>query len=314
MSKNTIETKATGYNVNNMRFSEPIPGKIPGEVKMSYNRINITTKNPDGSYGDLIFPTEKMSSFGVKPTKPPGSDVINGYSMSYFLYDREGPTEYQKALVETLNNVTEHVKKYLLENKKILKKPTMDTSDFKTFNPLYYKKNEDGEILEGSTPSLYPKLLIKKEDGDIKILTKIYDIDTEKEINPKELLDVSCIAYGAIKIEGIYVGSKISLQVKLYEAWITPTSFGSKRLLSRPTAIASLKDNRNMSNHRPMAQDDEIDEHEETVDNDDNGSLIDTQVSEEKIEDEDENDLPPPPVAPKKIVKKIVKKVVKSDG
>ena len=41
---------------------------------------------------------------------------------------------------------------------------------------------------------------------------------------------------GAIKIESIFIGNKISLQVKLYEAVVRRLDQGMRKLLSRPTS------------------------------------------------------------------------------
>ncbi len=63
MQKNQL-TKASGYNTNRILFSKHQVANVPGS-SFTYKRINISTKNPDGTVGDLIIPTERCFSFGV---------------------------------------------------------------------------------------------------------------------------------------------------------------------------------------------------------------------------------------------------------
>ena len=47
-----------------------------------------------------------------------------------------------------------------------------------------------------------------------------------------------CYVNGAVKIESIFIGSRISLQVKLYEAIVEPNTTTAKRLL-QPKVVKS---------------------------------------------------------------------------
>ena len=90
-------------------------------------------------------------------------------------------------------------------------------------------------------PTLYSKLIESKKGG---ILTTFFDSETDEEINPLSLT-THCFVVPAIRIESIFIGNKISVQVKLYEAVIRTLDKGRKSLL-RPNAkktvfhIASL--------------------------------------------------------------------------
>jgi hypothetical protein len=79
---------------------------------------------------------------------------------------------------------------------------------------------------------LYAKVLQNKKNNTISSI--FYD-KYGRSIDPMTLLNKQCyVNSGLIKIEGIFVGSKVSLQVKLYEAEIEVKESGLKRLL-RPS-------------------------------------------------------------------------------
>ncbi len=60
-TENTQITSAIGYDVKNIIFSEPVSGSIPdSKPKIEFKRINISTKNADGTTGELILPTGRL--------------------------------------------------------------------------------------------------------------------------------------------------------------------------------------------------------------------------------------------------------------
>jgi hypothetical protein len=144
----------SSYDVNQMTFSQPKETTIPG----SY-RILIGTQYANKTAGPLVFCTDLVYSFGIQENmsleKPPR---VTGYSIPLCLWNKEGPTEYQKQFIQAIESVTDHIKQYLLRNevKKSIKKYDLELSDLKKFSPLWYKK-EDGKIVEGRGPMLYPK-------------------------------------------------------------------------------------------------------------------------------------------------------------
>ena len=108
-----------------------------------------------------------------------------------------------------------------------------------------------------------------------------------------------CFTKAAIKIESIFIGSKISLQVKLYEAVIEPTNSGMKRLLARPKANSKVLEMESSSSRPPLPMNGDDDD-------DDAGSLLgDDDVLE--LPQEVEQKVVVTPAATRK-VKKVVKK------
>ena len=151
---------ADSYDTSRMRFSEPIEGSIPDSV-ISYKRVNISTVNDDGSIGELVIPTEELYSYGVSENKNMQTGNVDGYVFPLVLYNKNGASESEKAFVNTFNNIVEKCKDYLIDNKDDLGQYDLERNDLKKLNPIYYKRDK-GKIVEGSPPTLYAKLIVKK--------------------------------------------------------------------------------------------------------------------------------------------------------
>lgn len=233
MSDNTQLTSASGYDVKRMIFSEAQTGTIPNSVPpINYRRINIQTRNEDGTIGDLIFPTTKLFSFGVSENTSPDTGKVNGYVMPLCLWNRDGHTKEEKEWSDTFDSVIERVKKHLIETREEIEQYDLAMSDLKKFNPLYWKKDK-GKIIEGTGPTLYAKLIVSKKQE--KIITMFYD-QNENQVDPYSLLGKYCYAEAAVKIESVFVGNKLSMQIKLYECKVKLMETGMKSLLKRPSA------------------------------------------------------------------------------
>jgi hypothetical protein len=286
-NENTQLTSASGYETKRMIFSEAQTGSIPNsKPEISFKRITISTKNEDGTVGALILPTSKLFSFGVSENLSMDTGKVNGYVMPLCLHNRDGATQEEKEWTETFNNIVDQCKEHLIENKDEIEKYDLEMNDLKKFNSLYYKK-EKGKIVEGMGPTLYGKLIVSKKQD--KIITMFYDFDGES-IDPLTLLGKYCNVKAAVKIESIFIGNKISLQVKLYECEVKLLQTGMKRLMKRPKA------QQRVLNSTPMKASNPLEETKETETDDINDSESDTEDT---------------PVAKKKPVKKRRVKVVK---
>ena len=293
-------TNATGYDTSRMIFSDPIPGSIPdSKPAITYKRINISTVYPDGNKGDLVVQTENCYSYGPSENLNQETGKVSGFVMPLVLYSRNGPTDKEKDFVDTFNKIIDKCKDYILENKEELEQFELEPTDLRKLNPLYYKrdKNNKGKIVEGSSPTLYAKLIISKKQGD-KIITVFFKKDSDERVDPLELLGKHCYATSAIKFESIFIGNKISIQIKLLDCEVTQIDTGFKRLLSRPEAeIRTGGESVSVPLSLPKATPVKNDEDDEAID-DDAGSLVDDEPPvEETIK-----------TIPKKVVKKIVKK------
>jgi hypothetical protein len=301
--ENTQLRSATGYNVDNMIFSKVLVQKI-GDTGMTSKRINIGTKNEDGSQGELVFETSKLFSFGVSENTDQKTKEVNGYTFPLCLHAKDGASEEELAFTETFEAIVERCKTYLIDNKKELKLKDLERSDLRKLNPIYYKKTEDGEIAEGASPTLYAKLLVSKKNGQNKIITEFFDGMSGQPIKALDLIGKYCYTKAVIKIESIFLGSKISLQVKLYEAEVNLINSGVKKLLRRPVVNTSVRvTSSNVTN--PLNDDDDV--IKDTIDNDDAGSLKNEDDDAVKSDDDEVRDPEPVKEATKK--KKIVKKI-----
>ena len=224
------------FDTEKIIFSEAKESNIPG----SY-RITIGTQYPNKSVGPLIFSTDTVYSFGVQENKSLDKPVrTTGYSIPLCLWNQEGPTEYQKQFIDTLERVSDHIKKYMLKSevKKSVKKYDLVESDLRKFSPLWYKK-EDGEIVQGKGPMLYPKLMCNKS---LEIYTDVAD-QNGNTIDPMTLVGQKCKVRACIKIESIFVGSKISLQVKVIELEVQQQGNQRQRLICKQAPPESSQAN-----------------------------------------------------------------------
>lgn len=295
--ENTILTNIDTFDCDNINFSEPIKGSIPDSTpKIEFSRINISVKNPDGTKGELILPTGRLYSFGISENKSQETKQITGYTLPLCLYGRDGPTKEEKQWVETFDNIVGKCVDHIIDNKDEIgmfdiTRPELERSKG-GLNPLYWKKElyEDPKTgkksmrnVPGRGPTLYSKLIYSKKAD--KFLTMFWDVN-DNQLDATELMGTHCYVRAAIKIESIFIGSRISLQVKMHQAIIEPTSRGFKRLLMRPQA----SDNILNSGMNSLS----------ILDNDDNDSILGS-------DDEKEEEKPPPKPVKKKVVRKVKK-------
>jgi hypothetical protein len=237
MSSNTQLTSAIGFNVSRMVFTEPQTGSIPNTVPaITFKRININVRNDDGSIGEFLIATERLFSFGVSENLDPSSQKVNGYVMPIVLWNRDNPTAEEKAFTDTFDAIIEKVKDHLLTEsvkEQIDTRGDLERSDLKKLNPLHIKKVL-GKPVPGASPTLYAKLLVSKKLD--KITSMFYDHQSGEDINPLDLINKQCHVRAVIKIESIFIGNKISFQVKLHEAEVEPKQTGMRKYLSRPIA------------------------------------------------------------------------------
>ena len=232
--ENTQLTPAIGYNTSRMIFSDPQDGTIPGSTpSIKFKRINIRTKNEDGTIGDLIISTERVFSFGVQENKSLETGEVNGHVMPLCLWNKEGATSEEEEWITSFNKIIDNCKKHVIDNREEIGQYDLEMSHLYKFNPLYWKKDK-GKVVDGQGPVLYAKLIESKKQN--KILTMFYDTDGNP-IPDSEIHGKYCHANAAIKIESIFIGNKISMQVKLWEAEVEFAGSRMKRLRKqRPDA------------------------------------------------------------------------------
>ena len=238
---NTQLTDALTYNVSNLRFRKMIESTLPGAngaPSVNYKRVPIGTRNSDGSFGDLVLPTLRLYSFGLSANVSPNTGKIDSYTLPLCLTNRNDPTVEEKKWVETFNRVVDATKDHIIDKKDEYGRYDLERVELKKLNPIWYK-TEKGKIVDGAAPVLYAKVMMNKKTG--KISTLMLNGTTGEELDPLTLANKPCYVEAAVKIESIYMGAKISLQVKVQEANIFLIDNTPKRLLRRPVAVQAVE-------------------------------------------------------------------------
>jgi hypothetical protein len=236
IKKEDIPIVVKGYDTNKIMFSEPILGSIPG-TRIEFKKINISIINDDGSVGGLIIPTSRLFSFGVSENISQETGKINGYTFPLCLWNKDGHSEEEKEWTDLFDKIVDKCIDHLVENKEEIDMFDLTRSDLIKskgggLNPLYWKKekhtNDKGKTemrnVPNSGPTIYTKLFSKKNlfSNDKVVLSQFYNVNYEP-INALDLIGKYCYTNATIKIESIFIGgSKISLQVMLYEAIVEP--------------------------------------------------------------------------------------------
>jgi len=325
IKKTTQITNPLTYNVKKMKFEEVIESDIPNaKVPGKIYRIPIYTENEDKTNGDLVLEFGELMCFGLSVNINPNTGEPNGHSMALSLLSKDNPTDEEKMRVSKLEQIVERAKEYLIEHRKEVKQNELEMRDLKKFTPLYYKKDADGNRIDGP-PTLYPKLLEQKarivkkvnEDGveeeneqPGKILTVFYDVDEngepkldEKgepvELNPARLIDTFCKVKPLIKVESMFVGTSIKLQVKIHEADVKLLQRSTRRLLHNNKSETKLPD-----------KVEKLNTNEKNNENTDNNELnLDRENTDKNVNDNRKKTSPPKKKnSPKKSPKKNPKK------
>lgn len=261
-NKTTEISDPMTWTVDQMRFDPVITSKVPNsEPEITFWRVPIYTVNDNKTEGELIMSLEECFSFGVSANKDPTSGALNGYSAAVSMWDRDGASPQQVKATDTITALVERCKDHLLSDEVMsavdkFDKNGLERSDLKKLDPLYWTM-ERGKKVDGKGPTFYPKLIWYKggknkkgEDTPARMETIFYsgtEVDEHgdpAEINPLDFLGQRFHIKPLVKFESIYIGAKITLQCKVYEASTREAEGGKKRLLhvpsgNRPTVTVS---------------------------------------------------------------------------
>jgi hypothetical protein len=142
MSYNTVLTNIKELDFNNIIFSKVSTNQIP-KSNLTYKRINISVKNPDGTIGDLVISSEpRIFSFGVSENISMDGGKPNGYTFPLCLWDKDNPTEEQKIWTKKYEDMVEYIKTYLVEHREDFEKYELDKSELKKFGSFYWKTDK----------------------------------------------------------------------------------------------------------------------------------------------------------------------------
>jgi hypothetical protein len=310
---NTQPTSIEDFNVNNLVFDEPLFGQIPNQP-IKYHTVNIGYRNPDKSVGELVFELRDYSSFGITENRDAKTEELQGYSVgiSFGEYNQK-PSDYDLQVVKSLDDLVNATKDHMLKPEvyKACKLKELYRTDLRNIAPHAQKKDKTTEeIIEDSLFSIYPKLMWTKEKeyidektGEKKIVpskfkTELWDDDEAQlgnrvDLDPLDCISKRCRIRAFVKVDRIFVGSKIKLQLKLYAAGLSiqkqeqKTGYKSLFRFNAPRQIETQ-----IVNEEPEVSDKS--EVEEEV-----FSVPVKQVDDEMAMSEDEEEIKPKPKATK---------------
>ncbi len=300
MSSNFLVPTAT-FKTSNIVYSKPEVNTIPGQ-KLSYQRIRLNYEDDDNLSDLIIESPANLLCWGLTEQHDMVSGQLSGYQLPICLWSKNGPTEEEKNFTDMIEAICQHTKQYLVDNCENIGKYDLEMADLKKFNPLYWKM-EKGQRVEDKGPTLYAKCMYSKKTE--KFNTVFVNENLNSNVNPLSILNKQCHVKFALKIESIYIGTKISLQVKLCEVLFRPKENVLRSLLA-PTAVirdVSLLENEKLQNT-------DIDETVEEEQDDTEEEEIIEETEEEEEEEEDVEEIIEE-VKPVQIVKKEVEKPVR---
>jgi hypothetical protein len=232
----------SNYSLDRLFIDSVVENEIQqGNKTIKYYNIQLGSRNSSG-VGEFVFEIPYQAhSFGVEEFQNEKGQVTN-HSVSLSMVDSSNPTEEQLALVRNFTAIAEKIKNHLLTVKKEIKKPTLDLSELKKFNPMRQPVDEDGNP-KGDAWYFSPKLMSRKnydekDEFELKIETKFYlddQFDSKGEpveISPLEFLNKKHFKFrGSIKVDKVYIGSTITLQCKVYDGVVQSVENKRKRMV-----------------------------------------------------------------------------------
>lgn len=197
--------------------------QIPN-TELTFKRAMIYRKNKNGKVGRLLILGDKYFSTGLRENKD--KEIVNGYSLPMFLYDRDGPTEYQQAFVKMIELVELSINEWLLANAKEIGRPDLlkvsDPHDSRLSSILSWQIDaETGERQEEKGPSLWAQLktFYDRETKQLENSSKLFKMGSSREqYTPEELLGSYLTVRPLIWVRSVAVRrDRINVQVKIWE-------------------------------------------------------------------------------------------------
>lgn len=253
MNTEIVKTDITTLKKEDLRWRINSSTVATGNTKFQVHRASPYVITPSGKESPLIIQTDKIFTFGVKESSNDSGET--SYSIPLSVVDWKQPTEYQKAFVKACDMISESGKSFLLQISSSIKKDWVP-SDLRKVSVLWRGKDSE-------RPTLYAKLPIRKGNIDcsffkpsivkVKGSTQIRKI----EVDPLMFRDVMCHVKAIIKIESIFIGSKVSFQTKVEEVVVFPP----------PKKVSLLEiDEKDIEGLEEEEEEDEEEEVEEVVD------------------------------------------------
>lgn len=276
-------------------FSDPKKTEIESNgkkgQKIVFYRIGIETKYPDGSQGPLIFELPKCFSYGVSENRDNKTDELQGHSMCLILSSKDENTPEQDAQIKAFRDLYQACLQHIVTVRKEIGKPKLkkiDNVEGAFRSPIYQREDDEtGEIDPEAPVKIYPKLIESRKSG--KVITQFYDVKSDDIIeDPLVFLkDKKCFVYPAVKVESIYIGARISLQLKIYQVYVEVKDYSIKKLLPRPVRNEDSDDEGDDDDYLNGSSDDEDGESKSRGKEDGDDDEDEEDAEEEDAEEED---------------------------
>jgi len=286
-NQNLISLK--NFNVKNIVYSKPEVNTIPGQ-KLSYQRIRLNYEEGDNLNDLIIESPADLLCWGLTEQHDMVSGQLNGYQLPICLWSKNGPKENEKQFTDIIESICNHTKQYLVDHRESIGKYDLELGDLKKFNPLYWKM-EKGKVVEDRGPTLYAKCMYSKKNE--RFGTVFVNENLNSNVNPLSILNKQCHVKFALKIESIYIGTKISLQVKLSEVLFRPKETILRSLLAPTAVIKDLSKIEHMNNNEVEETEEGVQEtqEEEVVEDEEVQETEEEEEEEEEEEDEEEEEV-----------------------
>jgi hypothetical protein len=218
MNCEIVKTDITQLKPEHIRWRINSSSVQTGNTKFQIHRASPFVLTSSGKESPLIIQTDKIFTFGVKESTNDAGEI--SYSIPLSVVDWKQPTEYQKAFVKACDMISESGKSFLLQVAASIKKDWVP-SDLRKVSVLWRGKDPEKPTLYAKLPARkgnitcsFYKPVISKERGISRI--------GKREVNPLLFRDVMCHVKAIIKIESIFIGSKVTFQTKVEEVLIFP--------------------------------------------------------------------------------------------
>jgi len=292
---NNPSVNPSNFDINKISFSNPEICQIPNS-KVCFKKIRFSYEYPDNDLRDLVIRSPpSLKCWGMKEDRDRSTDKLRGYTLVINLSSKSSISDEEQSFIDCLESICNQSKNHLVENRSSIERYDLEKGDLKKLSPIYYPM-EKGEKIPGKIPKLYAKCNYDRKNS--KITTDFIDLKKMKQIsasltidreNPYCLLErigFSCDVQIAIKVEAIFIGSVISLQLKL-----TEVAFKIPQIDLRSTLYPNISlDWRNKNN----SLENNSMEEEETIETDSYSGINEEFIEEEEItyeEDEEEDSV-----------------------
>lgn len=229
---------STTFDVSTLGFSKPV-GNEHGGYRIDCGVVDPVNGSKSGLF--LSLPPN-LYSFGVKKfvKGEKGNEKVT-WSYSISLKDRNNPTPEQEAFVDLLESIAKSIYNNMESRTQKMVTKHGKAPDYDTFlNSLVsYKKGEMGDFDKTSTPCVYAKLVTNQSKGTR--ISRFFDSKTDQLVPYEKLEDKpNTLVSGVLKISGVYLGNKITIQTHLWEGIVEVMDTSNRRLLSNPNVAARL--------------------------------------------------------------------------